>query len=151
MNETPRNVVNEPHRAPAKATPEAPGGDYTSDQAIENAALAGAAAIQRLVAERNNLRTRLGVQERDMLALHAMNEDLRRRYLLIHQHYVELAKHIVGRLEQFDATIREVVQEAHTGPILREEVPAPGVVQRLAEQSVPHAAAKPNGFDEASA
>ena len=41
------------------ADAEAPAAEFASSQAMENAALAGAAAIQRLVAECNGLRTRV--------------------------------------------------------------------------------------------
>lgn len=107
MNEAPRDMPN--------PRPQPQSGDYASDQAIENAALAGAAAIQRLVAERNGLRNRLGAQQREVAALRAVNEDLRRRLILIHQRYVELAKRVVGELEQLDGAIRTVAQEAHNG------------------------------------
>jgi hypothetical protein len=58
--------------------------------------------VQRLVAERNRLRNRLGMQDRDLAALRAINENLRRSLIAIHRHYVDLAKRVVGRLEQFD-------------------------------------------------
>ena len=65
--------------------------ELSTDQAVENAALAGAAAIQKLVAERNELRTRLAAQEQETAAYRALNNELRRRLLLVHQSYVELA------------------------------------------------------------
>jgi hypothetical protein len=85
--------------------------EFTSNQAMEDAALAGAAAIQRLVADCNGLRTRLSLQEAEMAHLRNTNEGLRRRLGLLHQRYVELAKKILGHLEQFDATIREAGQD----------------------------------------
>jgi hypothetical protein len=132
MNETPRNVM--------KGRPEPHAAEFISDQAIESAALAGAAAIQRLVAERNGLRNRLGVQDRELAALRAVNEDLRRSLIAIHQHYVDLAKRVVGQLEQFDGSIREVIQEAHNGSAHREDAPPPAsLVQRLAGTNAPAA------------
>ena len=46
----------------AGAPPEPQDSEYASDEAVENAALAGAAAVQRIVAERNNLRQRVIAQ-----------------------------------------------------------------------------------------
>jgi hypothetical protein len=152
MNEAPRDMPN--------PRPQPQSGDYASDQAIENAALAGAAAIQRLVAERNGLRNRLGAQQREVAALRAVNEDLRRRLILIHQRYVELAKRVVGELEQVDGVIRTVAQEAHNGlaheaahdgsahdgPAHWEEAAQPAsLAQRLAEADMVEENTPPNG------
>ena len=87
--------------------------ELSTDQAVENAALAGAAAIQKLVAERNELRTRLAAQEQETASYRALNNELRRRLLLVHQTYVEMAKGVVGDLERFDAALREAAQDAH--------------------------------------
>ena len=87
--------------------------ELSTDQAVESAALAGAAAIQKLVAERNELRTRLAAQEQETAAYRALNNELRRRLLLVHQTYVEMAKGVVGDLERFDAVLRESAQVAH--------------------------------------
>jgi hypothetical protein len=89
--------------------------DFNSDEAIETAALAGAAAIERLVAERNNLRQRVIAQQQELATMRSMNEDLRRRLFAIHQRYVDVAKRVVGQLEQFDGTIREVLQPGANG------------------------------------
>ena len=120
MIEGPRNAT--------MVKPEAQAAELASDQAVETA-LAGAAAIQRLVAERNGLRSRLNAQEHELMGLRASNEDLRRRLVLVHQHYVDLAKKIVGQLEQFDMTIREGV-EPHEGQ-RREDVVPISLVQRV--------------------
>ncbi|MCB1443531.1 MAG: hypothetical protein KDJ72_10975 [Methyloceanibacter sp.] len=88
--------------------------DLSTDQAVEHAALAGAAAIQKLVEERNELRTRLVAQEQETAAYRALNNELRRQLLVVHQNYVEVAKGIVSDLERFDATLRETAQEAHS-------------------------------------
>ena len=88
--------------------------DLSTDQAVEHAALAGAAAIQKLVEERNDLRTRLVAQEQETAAYRALNNELRRQLLVVHQSYVEMAKGVVGDLERFDATLREAAQEAHS-------------------------------------
>lgn len=87
--------------------------ELTTDQAVETAALAGAAAVQKLVSERNELRTRLAAQEQETAAYRALNNELRRRLLLVHQTYVEMAKGVVGDLERFDAVLRESAQDAH--------------------------------------
>jgi hypothetical protein len=136
--------MNDQSTDAARAAPEPQDGDFTSDQAIENAALAGAAAIQRLVAERNNLRNRLAAQQRELAAMRAFNEELRRRLYVIHQRYVEVAKRVVGQLEQFDGSIREVLQEGYNGAAQRQEPrqepqsqAAASLVRRLAETEPP--------------
>ena len=73
--------MNDQSTNAARTGPEPQDDDFSSDQAIENAALAGAAAIQRLVAERNNLRNRLAAQQRELAAMRAFNEELRRRFM----------------------------------------------------------------------
>jgi hypothetical protein len=105
-------MIEEARNVPAGEA-EALGAEFASSQAMENAALAGAAAIQRLVAECNGLRTRLSLQESELARLRGANEGLRRRFGLLHQRYVELAKKILGQLEQFDTTIREAGQDAN--------------------------------------
>jgi len=89
--------------------------DFATDEAVESAALAGAAAVQRLVAERNNLRQRVIAQQHELGSMRAANDELRRRLFAIHQRYVEVAKGVVGQLEQFDGTIRNVLQERSNG------------------------------------
>jgi hypothetical protein len=121
-------------------------GELASDQAIENAALAGAAAVQRLVAERNELRNRLASQQSELSTLRSVNEDLRRRLYAIHQHYVEMAKRVVGDLEQVDGTIREVAQEAFDSSPKWEDKKRPAsLAQRLADADAPDRAHGPNG------
>lgn len=87
--------------------------ELSTDQAVETAALAGAAAVQKLVAERNELRTRVAAQEQETAAYRALNNELRRRLLMIHQTFVEMAKGVVGDLERFDAALRDSAQDAH--------------------------------------
>ena len=93
------------------ADADAPAAEFASSQAMENAALAGAAAIQRLVAECNGLRTRVSLQEAELVRLRSAHEGVRRRFAMLHQRYVDLAKKILGQLEQFDGLIRETGQE----------------------------------------
>lgn len=107
MSQTPANGTG--------AAPEPQDDDFATDEAVENAALAGAAAVQRLVSERNNLRQRVIAQQHELASMRAFNEELRRRLFAIHQRYVEVAKRVVGQLEQFDGTIRNVLQEGPNG------------------------------------
>jgi hypothetical protein len=139
--------MNEAQRHVAQGMGDIPPDDFANDQAVESAALASAAAIQHLVGERNALRNRLLAQERDLAALRALNEDLRRKLVMLHQHFVDAAKNMVGRLEQFGGTLREVVQEAHTGPAPRDERVPASLVQRLAEQTAAGHAGKANGVE----
>lgn len=60
-----------------------------SDQELETAAVIGAAAVQKLIADRNNLRMELA-------ASRAAQEDLKRQFAVLHQRYVELGKTILS-------------------------------------------------------
>ena len=82
-----------------------------SDETIESVALAGAVAIQRLIADRDNLRDRVGAQQRELVTLTAANEELRCRLGLIRQQYLELGSRILAQLEQFDRVTREAIQD----------------------------------------
>jgi hypothetical protein len=89
-----------------------------SDHDIETVAVAGAAAVQRLIADRTQLRARLSLQEQELAASRAAQDDLRRRLTLLHQRYIDLARKVVGQLEQFDVAIREVLQDSRQpGPV----------------------------------
>ena len=128
------------------ADADAPAAEFASSQAMENAALAGAAAIQRLVAECNGLRTRVSLQEAELARLRSAHD------AVLHQRYVDLAKKILGQLEQFDGLIRETGQETlsemsrpETG---RHEEPI--VLSQQAQDGNDGTAPKPNGRDMAS-
>jgi hypothetical protein len=82
-----------------------------SDETIESVALAGAVAIQRLIADRDNLRDRVGAQQRELVTLTAANEELRCRLGLIRQQYLELGSRLLAQLEQFDRVTREAIQD----------------------------------------
>jgi hypothetical protein len=131
--------------------PEGPA-DFASNQAMESAALAGAAAVQRLVAECNSLRTRVAVQEAELARLRGANEGVRRRFAMLHQRYVELAKKILGQLEQFDGLIRETGQEAMNETARQENGrhEEPMVLSQQAQEGNDVSAPKPNGRDIAS-
>ncbi len=111
MNQASRANGASPHAGPYQGHPQHM--ELSTDQAVETAALAGAAAVQKLVAERNELRARLAAQEQETAAYRALNNELRRRLLLVHQTYVEMAKSVVGDLERFDAALRASAQDAH--------------------------------------
>ena len=110
---------------------------FGTDHEIESAAVAGAAAVQRLIADRNSLRNRLAAQERELIASRATQEDLRRRLGMLHQRYLELARKIVSQMEQFDGSIREA---------LRERLPDPRQFDNNGLPTVPQPS-PPNGFN----
>jgi len=83
---------------------------YEGDDTVERVAIAGANAIQCLIADRDDLRRRANVQQQNLVALSAINEELRGRLDLVRRHYVELAKNIVAQLEQFDRATRDAIQ-----------------------------------------
>jgi len=87
-----------------------------TDETVERVALAGAAAIQRLITDRDGFRARATAQQRDLVALSAINEELCRRLALIRHHYVELATKIIRQLEQFDLATRDAMQENVPAP-----------------------------------
>ena len=91
--------------------PQAQVSDGGSDDTIESVALAGVSAIQQLIAERDNLRNCVSAQQRDLVAMNAANDELRRRLGLIRQHYLELGRRILAQLEQFDRVTREAIED----------------------------------------
>src|SRR5262245_244944 len=72
------------------------------DQEIESTAVAGAVAVQKLIADRNRLRE-------ELTASLAAQADYRRRLQALHQRYIELARKVVGSMQQFDSTMREAM------------------------------------------
>jgi hypothetical protein len=92
----------------------------STDQELESTAIAGAEAVQRLIAERNNLRDQLASSL-------ATQEELRRRIGTLHQRYIELARKLVALLHHFDNTMRDAVGEK-----------AEGVSDALGHESKPH-------------
>jgi hypothetical protein len=74
-----------------------------------------AAAIQRLIAERDSQKLRAGNSELELTRLRAVNEELRRQHeqtLLLADHYMRLATEVLTTLKNIDATIHEVVQRS---------------------------------------
>jgi hypothetical protein len=84
---------------------------YEGDDTVERVAIAGANAIQRLIADRDSLRSRANAQQQDLVALSAINKELRGRLALVRHHYVELATNIIDQLEQFDRATRDAMQD----------------------------------------
>ena len=83
---------------------------YEGDDTVERVAIAGANAIQCLIADRDDLRRRANAQQQNLVALSAISEELRGRLDLVRRHYVELATNIVAQLEQFDRATRDAMQ-----------------------------------------
>jgi uncharacterized coiled-coil DUF342 family protein len=80
-----------------------------TDQEIENAAMAGAAAIRNLIGERNELR-----RERDRLT--AVNGELRDqigKVTLARDRYVQLASDLYAELHQIHLTIQSAFQKSN--------------------------------------
>jgi len=108
-----------------------------SDETMESVALAGADAIQRLIADRNSLRNCANTQQRDLVALSAINEDLRRRVALIRHHYVELGTRILTQLELFDQATREAMQNIQGAPASSEDANLVALAHRLKPSNGP--------------
>jgi hypothetical protein len=108
-----------------------------SDETMESVALAGADAIQRLIADRNSLCNCAIAQQRDLVALSAINEDLRRRVALIRHHYVELGTRILSQLEQFDQATREAMQNIQGAPASSEDANLVALAHRLKPSNGP--------------
>ncbi|MBC8019807.1 MAG: hypothetical protein H7X78_01180 [Methyloceanibacter sp.] len=118
--------------------PQAQVSDGGSDETIESVALAGVAAIQQLIAERDNLRNCVSAQQRDLVAMNAANEELRRRLGLIRQHYLELGRRVLAQLEQFDRVTREAIEENQaTIPTPQEEANLIALAHRLKPNNRP--------------
>lgn len=83
-----------------------------SDQAVENAALAGASAIRQVIGERNELR-----RERERLS--AVNDELRDQIGKIataRDQYVRIASDLYAELKQIHSTIRATFEKARGLP-----------------------------------
>jgi hypothetical protein len=75
-----------------------------TDKDLEDTAVAGAVAVQKLIADRISLRNQLA------LSL-AAQEELRRSLGMLHQAYIELARKVMSNMQQFDNTMREAMGE----------------------------------------
>jgi hypothetical protein len=82
-----------------------------TNDTVERVAIAGANAIQCLIADRDNFRNRANAQQQDLVALSAINKKLRARLALVRHRYVELATSIIAQLEQLDRATRDAMQD----------------------------------------
>jgi len=87
------------------------------EQTLESIAVAGAAAIQRLIVERNSLRAHVNTQQGELVNLSTANVELRRCVISIRHHYIELATKVLAQLEEFDQATRDLMQERQHGRI----------------------------------
>jgi hypothetical protein len=99
-------------------TPIPKGEVYEGDanHTVECVVLAGANAIHRLIADRDSFRNHANAQQQDLVALSAINNELRGRLALVRCHYVELATNIIAQLERFDRATRDAVKESDYSP-----------------------------------
>ena len=104
-------VMNEAAEEPSAQT-----GQLASDQDIELLLLASAGAIQRIVAERNALRSRADAQERELTRL-------RRHVTLIPDSYRRLTTEFVTQFQLIDSAVSNFVLEPTepAGPPLVEQ------------------------------
>jgi hypothetical protein len=84
-------------------------GMASTDQSVESIAVAGAAAIQCLITQRNGYFNRMNDQEAELVTVNADNNELRRRIALIRENYVGVARSILAQLEQLDQITREAL------------------------------------------
>ena len=84
---------------------------------MERVAIAGATAIQHIIAERNDLRNCTHVQQQELVALRAVNEELRGRIALVHHQYIAFAKEIIAQFEKFDRATRAARLDKAHGPL----------------------------------
>ena len=116
-------------RNPANRDLDVQAGQAPSDQAVETVALAGAAAIHRLIADRDGLRNR------ELVSLRASNEDLRHHINRIRDHYIRLATEFLTQLKHFDETIQVGVQKAYGATGTTQDATLISLAQRLSPSS----------------
>ena len=80
-----------------------------ANETIERIALSAAEAIQIIIADRKNLRAQLNAQQQDIATLNTVNEELRRRILLLRHHFLELGNKGIALIEQLDQATREAM------------------------------------------
>lgn len=83
---------------------------HGTDQDIELVLLASAGAIQRLIAERNTLRSRVEAQERDLTRL-------QRHVTLIHDSYRRLTAEFVTQFQLIDSAVSNFVGDPGKPPV----------------------------------
>ena len=83
------------------------------DESGEGAALA--AAIQRLVGERDQHRHQVVAQHAEIMGLRSANDELRKQneaVTLLRDHYLRLVTEMLGQLKQIDSAITASVQKS---------------------------------------
>jgi hypothetical protein len=83
-------------------------GQLDSDQDIELLLLTGAGAIQRLITERNALRSRANALERELTRL-------RQHVTLIHDSYRRLTTEYVTQFQLIDSAVSNFIREPEPG------------------------------------
>lgn len=119
--------------------------DLSDDNALARVAIAGATAIQRIIAERDSLRDRVQVQQQDLVALSDINNELRGRVALAHHQYIEIATMIISHLEKFDQATRDGFRD-------KEDIPTRDLAAllSLANRLKPNSSASPTDEGESS-
>lgn len=102
-----------------------------SDHTVDSIAIAGATAIQHLIAERDGLRDRTRVQEEELIGVRAANERLRRHLTLMRDHHVGLATKMVTELSQIDRLFQVALQRAKDVTNAPEDSSLISLAQRL--------------------
>jgi hypothetical protein len=83
---------------------------------VQGEAAGLAASIQRLIAERDNYRNQAAAQEREMIRLRAVSEELRRaneQTALVRDHYLRLSTELLAQLRHIDVTLKEAVKKTY--------------------------------------
>jgi Mg2+ and Co2+ transporter CorA len=101
-----------------------------SGTTIEQVAIAGAAAIQRIIAERDELRNHAIQQQVEISELRESLGELRRHMHLIRDQYLRLATEFLSQLKQVDRTIQEGLQRS-TGEVADDDSSLISLAQRL--------------------
>ena len=91
-------------------------GFVQSPDELEKSAVAGAVAVEKLIADRNNLRNLLSARERELSASRSAQEDVKRQLGMLHKQYIQLAKGIVSQLHQFDHSLRKAMTGGTPAP-----------------------------------
>jgi hypothetical protein len=87
-----------------------------SEDELETAATAGAAAVQKLIADRNQLRNYVNLLKSELSASRAAEEEQKRRLGILRQRYIELARRIISQLHLFDRELSVAASES-TGSV----------------------------------
>lgn len=89
-------------------------GGLPSYNDLENAVLDGTAAIHCLTHERDHLRSRVELQERELVSLRATNDDLRRQLMTIGESYMKFAASCISQLETISLAMQGVENRSST-------------------------------------